>query len=128
MLTTLPTVNYIGICGCAAGLGPLAFTTTQTFTACGCAADFAAATVPMTTTTTLCAVCGPSGGPQTVTLTLPVGAPAAATGGGAAAGAGAHGLVTVPYTGAAAARLMGDGVVGGVIAALGIVGVGMGLL
>lgn len=109
-------VNYIGLCGCAEGLGRLSYTVTQTLTACGCEADNTAS-IPHSTTTTFCANCGPSGVPSTVTLTVPVGAPAAVTG---------TAVPTKPFTGAASSsKLEGMSFM---IGALTIVGVALGCM
>ncbi|KAI9731866.1 MAG: hypothetical protein M1818_007731 [Claussenomyces sp. TS43310] len=73
---TLPlTQTYIGKCGCADVLRTMTYTEACTFTACGCSTQSLVETIPMTTSTVYCPSCGPSGAGQTVTLTVPCGAP-----------------------------------------------------
>lgn len=67
LLLTRGLATYIGICGCAAGLGPLTAYSTITLTY----GNFAATTMAMSTTTQLCSNCGVNGGPSTVTVTVP---------------------------------------------------------
>lgn len=72
IIVNVDVVVYVDVCNtCEGGLTTCTTTSTCTTVACGCETDVMP-TIPLTTVTRPCDNCGPTGGPSTITVTIPV--------------------------------------------------------
>lgn len=124
------TVVYVDVCdSCAGGMTTCTATSTLSTTACGCSTEVLP-TIPLTTVTRPCESCGPSGGPSTITVTIPVDAvatrtatlPAGAVITGAPGAPGAPAAPAAPGTGPNAGAGANVGVAVGIAATGGAMG------